>query len=272
MDEGEVLGLSIKDFFTKQMLQIALFPLIFTMIIMFILFFAVADYGLIALKEFIAASQNNENILIDPNAPFYFVWITTIVSFLFSYSITSWLVSFLVYTIGSIFILMFSVFLTLIIIGFLTPAILRVLHKRHYSHLKTNGFGNILSSVWLAVKSVIIMIILFIVLIPLYFVPVINIVAINFPFYYFFHKLLNYDVVSTILTEEEFKVIHKKSANAFRLRTMFLYFLSMIPSLMLFTAVFFIIYLGHSYFQELQKLREIELNVSEIKQDKKLLE
>ena len=46
----------------------------------------------------------------------------------------------------------------------------------------------------------------------------------------------------------------------------------MIPSIMLFSAVFYIIYLGHSYFQELQKLRGIELDVSDIKTEPKLIE
>ena len=98
------------------------------------------------------------------------------------------------------------------------------------------------------------MVLLFILFIPLYFIPLINILAINLPFYYFFHKMLNYDVASTLLTEQEYKIIHAKKANVFRFRTLLLYFLSMIPSLMLFSAVFFIIYLGHGYFQELNKM------------------
>lgn len=267
MLEGEMIALSVKDFFTKQMLKVALLPLAFTMIFMFILFFTAADYGFDALQEFIVASQAGEEIIVDPNAPFYFVWITSLMAFLFKYSITSWLVGFLVYSVGTIFVLMFSVFLTIIIIGFLTPTILNILHKRHYSHLKMNGFGNLISPLWLALRTTIIMIVLFIVLIPLYFIPLINIVAFNLPFYYFFHKLLNFDVASTILSEDEYKEIYRKKAYAFRLRTLFLYFLSMIPSLMLFTAVFYIIYLGHGYFQELQKLKGINLKNKEQRND-----
>ncbi len=271
MLEGQVIGLSIKDFFTKPMLKIALLPLIFVMIVMFILFFAAADYGFDALQEFIRASQNNEEINIDPNAPFYFIWATYIITFLFKYSITSWLVGFLVYTIGTIFVMMFSVLLTILIIGFLTPIILNVLKKRHYNHVQTNGFGSLLSPVWVALKSGIIMILLFIIFIPLYFIPLVNIIAFNLPFYYFFHKLLTYDVASTILTEEEYKLIQAKDANKFRFRTLFLYFISMIPFITLFSAVFYIIYLGHSYFIQLQKLRGIELEISDFEEEKKLL-
>lgn len=272
MLEGQVIGLSVKDFFTKPMLKIALLPLVFTMIVMFILFFTAADYGFDALQEFINASQNGEEVIIDPNAPFYFVWTTYIIAFLFKYSITSWLVGFLVYTVGTIFVMMFSVLLTILIIGFLTPTILAVLKKRHYNNLEINGFGSLMSPVWVAVKSGIVMILLFILFIPLYFIPIINIIAINLPFYYFFHKLLTYDVASTLLTEEEHKIIQGKAANKFRFRTLFLYFISMIPFITLFSAVFYIIYLGHSYFIQLQKLRGIELDISDFKEEPKLLE
>lgn len=168
------------------MLKIALLPLIFTMVVMFILFFTAADYGFDALQEFIKASQNGEEVSIDPNAPFYFVWTTYIIAFLFKYSITSWLVGFLVYTVGTIFVMMFSVLLTILIIGFLTPTILGVLKKRHYPNLETNGFGSLMSPLWVALKSGLIMVLLFILFIPLYFIPLINILAINLPFYYFF--------------------------------------------------------------------------------------
>ena len=272
MLEGEVIGISIKDFFTKPMLKIAILPLVFTMIVMLILFYTAAGYGFEALELYVQQAQAGQEVSVDPNAPFYFVWMTTIIAFLFKYSITSWLVGFLIYTVGTIFVMMFSVLLTIIIIGFLTPLILKVLHKRHYSHLQINGFGSLMSPVWVAIKSGLIMIFLFILFIPLYFIPVVNLVAINLPFYYFFHKLLTYDVASTILTEDEYELIHSKKANAFRFRTAFLYFLSMIPSLMLFSAVFYIIYLGHSYFLQLAKLRGIELKVDPTKEEVKLIE
>ncbi len=265
--EGEIIALSIKDFFTKPMLKIAILPLFFTLIIMLIMFYTAAGYGFDSLEIYIQQTQNGQDVMIDENAPFYFIWITSLMAFLFKYSITSWLVGFLLYTVGTIFIMMFSVFLTVMIIGFLTPMILNVIHKRHYAHLEINGFGSLLSPIFIAIKSLIIMVLLFIVFIPLYFIPLVNIVAINLPFYYFFHKMLNYDVASTILTEEQYKYIHYKKANSFRFRTLLLYFLSMIPSLMLFSAVFFIIYLGHGYFQELNKMKKFKEDKNLIEQD-----
>jgi hypothetical protein len=254
MNEIEIILKSLKDFFTSSMLKLALVPLIVTMIILYMMFFAAADFGISSLQEIAAASQNGEEIVIDENAPFYFVWATYFIVFLFKYSFTSWIAGFLFYTIGTIIILQLSIILTIIVIGFLTPMILRILHKRYYSHLKFEGYGTISLSIWVLFKSVFMMMLLFILLIPVYFVPVINVFALALPLYYFFHKLLNFDVSSTILSKEQYKIIYKKEANNFRLRTLFLYMISMIPFATLFSAVYFIIYLGHSYFIKLDQL------------------
>ena len=270
MNEIEIILKSIKDFFTSSMLRIALIPLIITMVILYMLFFAAADFGISALQEIAAASQNGQEVVIDENAPFYFVWATYFIVFLFKYSFTSWIAGFLLYTIGTVIVLQASVILSIVIIGFLTPMILNILHKRYYSHLTLHGHGSLLSPLWVMVKSGLMMIILFIVLIPVYFVPILNIIAFALPLYYFFHKLLNFDVSSTILSKEEYKTIYKKEGNSFRLRTLFLYFISMIPFATLFTAVYYIIYLGHAYFIKLDELSKLDVK-KEYKKEEEIL-
>ena len=269
MNEIEIIIKSIRDFFTSSMLKIALIPLIVTMVILYMLFFAAADFGITSLQEIAAASQNGEEVVIDENAPFYFVWATYFIVFLFKYSFTSWIAGFLLYTIGTVIVLQASVILSIVVIGFLTPMILDILHKRYYSHLTLHGHGSLLSPLWVMAKSGLVMIVLFIVLIPVYFVPVLNIIAFALPLYYFFHKLLNFDVSSTILSKEEYKEIYAKEGNSFRLRTLFLYFISMIPFATLFTAVYYIIYLGHAYFIKLDEISKLDTNKEYEKQEEK---
>ncbi|APW66164.1 hypothetical protein LPB137_10000 [Poseidonibacter parvus] len=264
MSEVDIFSRSVKDFLTSEMLKIALIPLIVTMIFLYILFFTAADFGISALQEIAQASQNGEEIVVDESAPFYFVWATYVIIFLFKYSFTSYIAGFLLYTVGTIVVLNISVILTIIVIGFLTPIILKKVHKKHYSHLSLHGFGTLLSPLWVLFKSLLMMMLLFILFIPLYFVPLINIIAFSLPLYYFFHKLLNYDVSSTILSQEEFKVIYKKEANTVRLRTLLLYFVSMIPFITLFTAVFYIIYLGNGYFVKLEEMYKLDIPDSKI--------
>lgn len=258
--EFDIIFKSIKDFFTSKMLMFALVPLIFVMIVMYVLFFTAAGFGLDALQLYLDQVQAGNEVMLDPEAPFYFVWAATVFGFLIQYSILSGLVGFLVYTLGTVFVMMFSVFLTLAVIGFLTPGILSLIHKRHYSHLELHGHGNLISPLWVLIKSTLIMVLLFIIMIPLYFIPLINVIAINIPLYYFFHKLLNYDVASTLLSNEEYETIYKNSALAFRARTFLLYCISMIPFITLFTAVFYIVYLGHAYYVKLESLRGSVIN------------
>jgi hypothetical protein len=255
MNEVEIILKSVKDFFSSSMLKIALVPLIITMIVLYILFFTAADFGISSLQEIATASQNGQE-----NAPFYFIWMTYLIVFLFKYSFTSWIAGFLLYTIGTVIVLQASMIFSIIIIGFLTPMILGILHKRYYSHLQLHEYGTLPLSIWVLIKSFFMMIFLFSILIPVYFVPILNVIAFSLPFYYFFHKLLNFDVSSTILSAEQYKIIYEKEANNFRLRTLFLYFISMIPFATLFTAVYYIIYLGHAYFIKLEELTKIENN------------
>ncbi len=250
MNEIELFRQSLKDFFTPQMLKLALIPLIITFLVMFWLFMGIADYSLANLDQVIIQTQNGQEFSIDPNAPFYYAWAANILTFLLQYSITAWLAGFLLYTVGLYFIMMFSIFTTIIVIGFLTPNIIKILNKRNYPNVHLHGNSSWFSPIYIAIKSLFIMCLLFVLFIPLYFIPIVNIFALNFPIYYFFHKMLNFDVSSTMLNNREYKDIYGRKKGRVRLRTLILYFISMIPFITLFSSVFYIIYLANGYFEE----------------------
>ncbi len=264
MNEFTILSTSLKDFFTKPIIKIAFYPLIITMIILYMLFFAAADIGISSLENQVIQVETSQTSVesdgtvntTETNETYFG---KGILDFLFKYSITSWVASFLIYTVGGIIVMMFSIFITLLIIGFLTPMILNVIKKRHYPELEFRGYGSLTSTLFVSIKSILIMFLLFIVLIPFYFIPFINIIAFNIPLFYLFHKLLNFDVVSTIMTKEEFYYLKAKNSSAFRLRTFLLYLVSMIPFIALFSTVFYIVYLGHGYMSKLEELREKKL-------------
>lgn len=258
MNEIDIFSRSVKDFFSSQMLKIAIFPLIITLIILYTMFFMAADFGISALKDIAEASQNGQDIVLDESAPFYFLWISYLLVFLFKYSVVSWIAGFLFYTIGTIFVFHVSVIFTIIIIGFLTPFVVNNLHKKHYSHLKLNPYGTIMETLWVFFKAFFIMILLYILFVPLYFIPLINIIAFYFPLYYLFHKLLNFDVSSTILSKTQFEKIYEKDGGSFRLRTLLLYFTSTVPFVTLFIVVFYVIYLSNAYFIKLDELETKE--------------
>ncbi|WP_297439934.1 EI24 domain-containing protein [Sulfurimonas sp.] len=261
-NETSILSLSIKDLLTKKMLAYSIMPFIISMIALYILFFIVAGLGVDQLTTMdIQTSQTTiENGI--PHTESFAATLegTAIIKFLMSSAFTSWIATFLVYTVGSIFILYASIFVALLVIGFLTHRILQEIQYRHYQDVEMIGYSNAVEGVFLTLKWILIMVVLFFVFIPLYFIPIVNIIAFNFPLYYFFHKMMTYDVSSSICTKEEAKQISFFHANTLRLKTLGLYLLSLIPFVIFFASVFYVIYLGHSYFLETRKLRNEGIN------------
>jgi len=254
----QLLNISLKDYLTKDMLKLIIFPLLGSFILMLILFYSIADMGLSSLENTQIQIQQHqtmiENGVINESTTNETYTGNSIIDFLLRYTVTSWIVSFLVYTVGLFAIGYLSIFTSLIIVGFLTPTILHTIHKRHYSHLKLEeGYDTILGSLFKLLKTMLIMIILLIVFIPFYFIPFVNILAINLPFYYLFHKMLNYDVSANIMTHERFKKIYYFNKSSFRTKTLLLYTVSLIPFVAFFISIFYIIFIGHSYFQLLEK-------------------
>jgi len=259
-DETSILRKSIRDLFTAKMLQYSILPFVFSMIILYTLFFIVAGMG---VDQFTTLDINSTQTTIQNGIPHTDSFTaqlegTAIIKFLMSSALTSWIATFLVYTIGSFITLYFSIFVALLVIGFLTHLILKEIQIRHYPDVEMIGYSNTLESIMLTLKWVIIMIVLFIVFVPLYFIPIVNIIAFNFPLYYFFHKMMTYDVSSNICTKEEAMKISYFHGSTLRLKTLGLYLLSLIPFVIFFASVFYVIYLGHSYFIEVKKLRTQE--------------
>ncbi len=253
---------SIKDLLTPKMLKYSIVPLILTLVVMYVLFFIVAGIGVDQLGEMSLQSSQTTTTMQNgvPHTESFNTMIegTAIIQFLMSYAITSWIATFLIYAIGSFAVLYLSIFIAVIVIGFLTPLVLKELQSRHYRDIEMIGYSNIFESIFLVLKWAIIMLLLFIILIPFYFIPLVNIVAFNLPLYYFFHKMITFDIASNICTKEESKQIKYFNGNKIRFKTLVLYLLSLIPFVIFFGAIFYVIYLGHTYFLEIRKLRNNE--------------
>jgi len=257
-NETNILSQSIKDLFTKKMLAYSIMPFVISMIILYILFFIVAGLG---MDQFTTVDIQTAQTTIQNGIPHTESFQETlagtgIMKFLMSSALTSWIAHFFIYTIGSLFVLYASIFIAVLVIGFLTHNILKEIQQRHYQDVEMIGYSNAVESIFLTLKWIMIMLVLFLVFVPLYFIPLVNIVAFNFPLYYFFHKMINYDVSSAICTKEEAKKISFFYGSTLRLKTLGLYLLSMIPFVVFFASVFYVIYLGHSYFIEVRRVRE----------------
>lgn len=260
MNEFTIFQKSIADYFTTDILKLILYPLLGSVIVLYLLFFTAAGYGLDLLDNTQLEIQKHEIQIEDGNIneiksnESYTG--NSIIDFLLKFTLTSWIVGFLVYALGIFLIGYLSVFISLIIIGFLTPKILAIIHSRHYANLKIQSNFSFFDVVVKLIKSAFIMILLFFLLMPFYFIPFINIIAINLPFYYFFHKVLHYDIAATITTKEQFIQLYYGNKTSMRLRTIGFYTLSLIPFAAFVLTIFFVVYLGHVYFLHLKELEK----------------
>jgi len=281
MKKRSLLRLSLKDFFTPYFLSLALLPLLITLAILF----ASLSYGIQVLNDKMnsvriekttteystpteAHSQSSINITYDENAtkdssvfdinPMALVesiQSSQILASMLENDILRWIIEKLVFLVASYFILIFAVIIAVTIVGFFTPLVVKKLKSRHYPPFLIKGHGSLLYVIWYAIKSFLIMILLYILLIPFYFIPILNIIAFNIPAYYFFHKMLVFDVGSTINTKEEFLRIKTIVGNQIRLRTLLMYLLTLIPFVGIFFPLFFVIYLSHIFINESIELR-----------------
>lgn len=243
--------LSAKDFFTKKMLSFAMVPFLGTLVIMYALFFNLAGAGLEALEHSSVHIEQHryseENgVVHEEHAVQSAEGGSEILRFLMEHTITSWLVSFVLYTVGGLFTFIFAMFIALIIIGFLTPFIVVEIQRRHYPLLPQHTHGSIPGMVLAAVKHFLIMLLLLLVLMPFYFIPFVNLVAFNLPFYYFFHKMYLLDVASETMTKARFKEVMFYKGGKIRLTTAGLYAIALIPFAAYITPVFNVIVLTHT--------------------------
>ena len=248
--------LSTKDFFTKKMLTYALAPFFFTLVVVYSIFFSAASNTLDSMEQNIQIEKSHtyqdNGITHTENSTEVYSGDNAFLRFLMEYSLTSWLVSFFVFTIGGMMMFVVAIFSAILIIGFLTPAIIRELQRRHYPDVALQGHGNPVTSLLHSVKYIFVTVLLLIAFIPLYFIPIINIVAFNLPFYYLFHKFYLLDVGTAILLKEEYKKMMYFQGNKVRLVTLILYALSLVPFAALFTPVFNVIVIGHTVFRAKQ--------------------
>ena len=255
--EQNLLALSIKDFLSVQMLKYSLLPFIISMAIMYTLFFLLASAGLDALGSMDVQSTQTTMQNGVPHTETLQAHLegSAIIKFLMSHAITSWIATFLVYAIGGFFTLYISIIVAILVIGFLTPFVLKELQLRHYQDVEMIGYSNVLTGILAVLKWALIMLLLFFLFIPLYFIPLVNIVAFNFPLYYFFHKVMTFDIATNICTKDEDYLMKYKFGTGLRLKTLGLYLISLVPFAIFFGAIFYVIYLGHTYFSGTKQIR-----------------
>jgi Etoposide-induced protein 2.4 (EI24) len=259
LTQENIVVTSIKDFFSSRMLKFSVAPFFISVLLVYTTIFYLAHLTLKDLRHATLHVQKTQTTIVDglESIDSYTTDFqgSSVMEFLMSHSFTSWLVSFFFYTMGSMLALIITIFISLIIISFLTPYILKEIQQKHYSEVAMKGYDNFFWSILKLSQRFVIMLGMFLLFIPFYFIPILNVIMFNLPMYYFFHKTLTYDVASSITTKNEYKKIMFFSGTEIRVKSFVLYLLSLIPFVILFTGVYYVIFMGHTFFKETHELR-----------------
>ena len=236
---SDIVALSIKDFLTKKVLTIATLPLLFAVVMLIIFFIFFSSSAIAMLQGYFNLDGGG--------------WL----SMLLSSSIAQSISHFVFYIFGSAIVLLVSVVLGLIIIGFLTPYIVKIIQTRHYPEFELKEHGTLMDTLFFFVKTFAIFFMILFLLTPLYFIPAINLIAINIPFFYLFHHLILRDILTAINSKKESKVIQKANKMKLYSTSAMLYAISLIPFVGVFLQALFVILYSHFIIRETIELRKV---------------
>lgn len=167
-------------------------------------------------------------------------------AYLLSFAVIHWIIVALFALIGTFGVVLFSVIIAVITVGFMTPFIVKNVRKRHYKHVPAGKEESFLLTMWKMLKIVLLFLLLLLVALPMLLVPLLNVIALQIPFFYLFYKLMMVDIISTGVTQNA-KMLAKQYKVELLLILLGFYFLALIPFLGLLLQVFFVTYLSHFF-------------------------
>jgi len=216
-----VFLLGLKDFLSKKFLALTLLPFVIT----FVLFGA-----LWSLFGFDLQIANLTGIdLID--------------------SLIQSVAEFLMGIFGWILVAALSTVTATMIVGFLTPYIVREIHRRHYPDIPIEGGISIAGYLWLLFKSLVKFLGVGLLSILFYFIPLLNYIAFHLPFYYLFSTLMSLDVGGEIFSKKELEEVLKKEWLTIHSTTLILYLITLLPFAGMLLQVYFVSVMAHLFFQ-----------------------
>ncbi len=246
MIETGLVKKSISDFFSPKLLMVSVVPFLISFLLFLYLYLGV---GGDAIETFKQSIENGVVPFLDPDAHPILTYILTI-------GIFKWLFSLFFYLVGALAVILLSVVVSVAVVGFFTPYIVKVIRDKHYPNfaIENKNFTLAVNIVHF-IKIFAIFTLLFLVSLPFLFIPGINLFALNIPFYYLFHNFLVLDVGSSVDSKEQFKIVTKKHKLLLRSTTLSLYGLSLIPLVSMAFQVLFVVILAHQFFVKTTEIK-----------------
>ncbi|WP_457597431.1 EI24 domain-containing protein [Hydrogenimonas sp.] len=253
-NESALFAKALSDFFTTKFLVLSTAPFVITMILAFFLLFQVSGEFFDMLAAAAQAAQNPDAAQ-GAGELAQFAKEYPIVSAILGSFVFKAVAGTLFYIVGGGVAVLVSVILAVVIVGFFTPMIVSEVQKRHYPDIERKATVPLWDYILFVLGQFLLFLLFLVVSLPFWFVPILGIVAMNFPFYFLFHKLLTRDVAGEIFDKEEMKEVFRRAKWRIATTTLILYLLSLIPGVGILGQVFFVIVLSHQFFQEAARLR-----------------
>ncbi len=239
----EILKKSINDYFSAKFLSISF--LIF--LIPLVIFGILLNLGANEIIELFSQGANTGDFsFISENE---YPILTTFLKF----AIVKWVIVTLIYSLGAVFVVLFSLICAMITLGFLTPYVVKTIHKRHYFAKTTIEPMENLKLYKILAVNILKFLALLLITIPFAWIPLV----INLPFFYLFHKLMVIDVASNMMKEHKFKELKNRIFGKILTLSICFFCLSLIPIAGIFLQLFFVIYFTHLFFVNMPQTQDV---------------
>ena len=241
--QTNIFALALGDTLSPRVLLISLLSFVLT-----ILFFMGGIWlifgGMGALSAWIAQSLASFEGSIEQS------WFLSMVSLLF---ITKTVVAILFFFTSAIVVYYLFLVVYSIIVGLFAGYFIKEIGTLYYPRVALGGIG-MMHYGWMVTKTLLWTTVMFILLFPLVFVPVLNFLLL-LPIFYLFHKLLVLDVSSVINSTKEYQVLKGLYAGQMRGISLVCFALTVIPFFGVVIYPYYVIVMSHFLFRKTEALR-----------------
>jgi hypothetical protein len=249
MSKVEIPLQAFDDFLSTKVLLLTALSIIITMGIIFFSAYQLFAYSG-SFTSFIPTLFNTIVTYILENLKDY-----PFLNFIIEHKFITMFLSFLIHF--GIAIIFYYIFFLLysFVVSFFNKLLISFIQKKYYKDFKLKSIP-LFYSIFFYFKTTTITVLLFIIMIPIFLIPGLNL-FIYLPIYYFFHKTIYYDASSQINNLKEYKKIKYVNSNEIKGHTGFCFMLTFIPIVGLLIYPYYILYMGHYIMRESKELRYI---------------
>ena len=238
-----IFTLALGDTFSPRVLLVSLLSFVLT-IIVFIGAIWLLFGGVGALSAWIAQSLQSYEGSVEQS------WFLSMISLIF---ITKTIMAIVFFFTSAMVVYYLFLMVYSVIVGLFAGYFIKEIGSLYYPSVAFRGMG-LISYVWIVLKTLLWTMLMFLILSPLVFIPLLNF-ALLVPVFYLFHKLLVLDVASMINSSEEYKELKRANAGQMRGISLVCFALTIIPFLGVVIYPYYVIVMSHFLFRKTEGLR-----------------